>query len=213
MSDQAKDYWRAKKFTLKGRIFYPKLVEPEEGQNGNKKYKVLFAWPAGDASQQAVIEQIKAFLREGKQKFFANVPDQFFNVPVKHYDTYQRQDGQPNAEFLKDCFWINASSGEKFKPKVLDRNKQEVLDPAEIYSGRNAAVSIGFYGWSYQGKSGIGCNLNAVVLLEGGEQEGGGNDINVDEAFGSFLQDQSTGGDFGGGSDVGGGNAGGVGFM
>lgn len=186
--DQAqKDFFYSKNFTLKGRMFYPKIVTPEPNDRGQLKYGMMFAWPI--VGQEAITQQVNAFLIEAKEKFAPNVPDAYFNIPIKKWGVYQRQDGKPSPAFLQDCYWLNASSGEQFKPTVVDQNRQEVVNPAEIYSGRNVLFNFSFYMYNANGKNGISTNIGAVMLLEGGDREAGQGGVNLDQAFGSFQAD------------------------
>lgn len=198
--DQAqKDYFYSKSFTLKGRIFYPELFQPKPNDQGRLKYSVMFGWPLQD-DQTAKVQEIGRFLQEAKQRFFAQVPDQFFVKPIKNFNTYVRQDGKPNHEFLRDSYWMNLSASEGFPPQVVDQGYSQVLDQAQVYSGRNALVNFNFYSYQVNGKAGISANVSAVMLLEGGERESGSGGINLNEAFGSFAADMgfNTGGSQGG---------------
>ena len=186
--DQAqKDFFYNKNFTLKGRMFYPKITTPEPNDRGQLKYGMMFAWSI--QGQEAITQQINAFLVEAKQKFAPNIPDLHFNIPIKKWGVYQRQDGKPSPAFLENCYWLNASSGEQFKPTVVDQNRQEVINPAEIYSGRNVLFNFSFYMYSANGKNGISTNIGAVMLMEGGDREAGQGGVNLDQAFGSFQAD------------------------
>jgi len=182
-----KDYNKVK-FTLKGRIFFPKLFVPEASDlNPRKKYSTLFAWDMG--SQKEIMDAIAKHIRIGIDGQLKGIPEASLQLPIKTWGKYQRKDGKPNADFLKDMHWMNVSSGEQFAPMVIDSNKQQVIDPVEVWSGRNAAVNFSF--WVYNNKNyGISANLNAVMLLDGGEKVVGG--VNVDEAFGSFASDTTT---------------------
>jgi len=110
-------------------------------------------------------------------------------LPIKAWGKYERKDGSPNPEFLRDCYWMNLTSGEKFKPKVVNRQKQEVIDSAEIYSGRNALLNFSFYEYSNK-NYGMSANIKAIMLLEGGEEVASGG-VNVDEAFKGFVDDSA----------------------
>lgn len=188
MNDQEKAFWY-QRFTLEGRIFYPDLLEPKAGTNGKLKFGTLFAWKMGSNQQETA--RIGAFLAKVKQDYFPTIPEQFFVNPVKRFDTYLRQDGRPNHEFLRDCYWLNASSGADIPPMIVNSARQPVIDKAEVYSGRNAVINITF--WKNSGdKKGAGVNVNAVMLMPGGNKEGGSVQINVNDIFGSFAKDMGA---------------------
>lgn len=185
MSEQEKNFWY-QKFTLQGRIFYPALTKPEPTRNGVPKYSVLFAWKMDDQRNAPATQAIGAFLGNVKQNYFPSIPMQFFQNPVKKWGEYVRQDGKPNHAFLEGCYWINLTSGVDFPPPVVDKFKQPVMNEAEIYSGRNAVVSLSFYRIDKE-KKGAGANINAVMLLDGGDQVQGSGSVNIDEVFGGFA--------------------------
>ena len=186
--EQEKEYLR-KSFTLKGRMFFPNLLEPKASQSGRMQYSVMFAWGFND--NENITKELGAFIGEFKNVTFPTIPDQFFVNPVKKYGSYQRQDGKPVADFLKDCYWLNASSGADFPPPVVDQYRQPVMTASDIYSGRNCVINVSFYKIDKE-KKGLGCNVKAVMLMEGGESVTGGGAVNVDAVFGDFAKDMNT---------------------
>lgn len=196
MNDEIKTKLRSTNFTVQARILHPKLFVPEakiiNGQPGKPKYSAMVVVPKQPT--QSSVQQMQAFIQEMQMLLhpqLAQSAPQHLVQPLKDHDTYVRQDGKPNPEYTKGCFWLNAASGEKFQPVVVDMNRQQVLNEAEVWSGRNAAVNISFYPIMGEngGKRGLGVNLNAVMLLEGGEQVVAGGGVSADEAFGNFQAD------------------------
>lgn len=184
-AEESRQFWK-QSFTLQGRIFYPNLLKPSVNKNGRATFNVMFAWDIN--SNKETMAQLNKFLMTAKQTFHPSVPMQFFVNPLKRFDSYVRQDGKPNAAFLKNCYWINPSSGAEIHVPVVDKTRQPVINEAEIYSGRNAVINISFWNIDKE-KKGIGSNLNAVMLMDGGEREGGAGGVNVDQIFGSFAAD------------------------
>lgn len=187
--EQTREFFR-KTFTLKGRIFHPNLLTPVP-KDKNKpdsplKFNVMFAFKAED--NQQTLAAMATFLQQAKEKFHPTVPMQFFSNPLKKWDTYQRRDGKPNPEYLKGYYWVNASSGKDFPPQVVDIHRQPVMTAAEIYSGRNAVANIGFYSFSGQ-QNGLSVNINAVMLLDGGEKVQGVGGVDIEKVFGGFQAD------------------------
>ena len=186
-ADQTKEFWR-KSFTLQGKLYYPNLFKPTTNKNGRSTFNTMLAWEYD--SNKETMAALNNFLMTAKQTFHPSAPMQFFINPLKKFDTYQRQDGKPNAEYLRNCFWINAQSGAEIPVPVVDMNRQPVISEAEVYSGRNAVVNISFYNIDKE-KKGIGVNLNAVMLMPGGERVGGGGSVNIDKIFGGFASDMA----------------------
>lgn len=190
MTEQEKQLWY-QNFTLQGRIFYPNLLQPEASRNGAGRvmYSTMFSWKFN--SNDAETKRLGAFLGTVKSQYFPTIPDLYFLNPVKKWGSYQRQDGKPNPEFLKDSYWINLSSGVDFPPTIVDKHRNPVIEKAELYSGRNAVVSISFYKIDKE-KKGAGANIKAVMLLDGGDKEGGSVSLNINEVFGAFAQDMGV---------------------
>lgn len=184
-TEESRQFWR-KSFTLQGRIFYPNLLKPNVNKNGRATFNTMFAWKVDSNSQ--VMKELNDFLSKAKGTFHPSVPMQFFVNPLKKFDTYVRQDGKPNAAFLTGCYWVNAQSGAEIAPAIVDQTRQPVINEAEVYSGRNAVINISFYNIDKE-KKGIGVNVNAVMLMPGGDREGLAGSVNIDQIFGGFAQD------------------------
>jgi hypothetical protein len=195
VNEAQKNYFYSKHFTLKGQIYFPTILTPKANDRGVMKYSCMFAWDVNDAAQQAKVQEVGAFLESGKQQFYADIPDQHFGKPLKRFDTYLRQDGKPNHEFLKGKYWMNASATERVKPIIVFQDHKE-LDPlgdaAQVWSGRNCLFNFSFYGYDASGKKGIAVNIRSVMLLEGGEKMEGAATVNVGEAFGGFAADMNA---------------------
>jgi hypothetical protein len=198
MSDLIKEFSNTK-FTLKGRIFHPNLLEAITTQNGRKIFDTMFAWIKTDPANQQAYQNIMAHIQKGMAAHQGFNPAALV-MPIKDFNTYVRQDGKPNQAYLNGHYWINPSTGADYPPPVVKQVpgmglvKMTINDKAEIYSGRNAVINISFYimipkaGAANQ-KRGFGVNVNGVLLLEGGEREGGVPTIDVNQAFGSFAND------------------------
>lgn len=196
--DQQKEFFKTR-FSLKGTIHYTRaLFTPtasksdiqKHGANATKKYSVVLAWDPRDPANFNTLKAMYDFMAKAKQTFNPNVPEQFYHNPVKQFDTYRRRDGKQAQEFLAGKHWINLSSGEKFKPKVVDVNKADIIDEAPVYSGVQAAVSFSFYlmgAKNAESQKGLGVNIVAVMVLGGGTPDPIGEfNVDLDEAFGHF---------------------------
>jgi hypothetical protein len=192
MNDQIKEMLR-KNFTVQARIMHPKLLTPEakviNGNQGLPKFSAMVVIPK--QPMQPALQEMMNFINQAMQTLHPGINPQVLVQPIKDADTYIRQDGKPNPDYVQGCFWLNAASGEKFPPVVVDQMRQPVISEAEIWSGRNAAVNMNFYNISGAngGKRGLGVNLNAVMLLEGGEKVAGAPTVDVNAAFGAFQSD------------------------
>lgn len=111
---------------------------------------------------QTAIENAKA---DGKNtKWNGKIPN---NLKLPLRDGEERED---EAEEYQDMMFLNASS--KTKPGIIDRNKNEILDSTEVYSGCYGRVSLNFYAFNSNGNKGIAVGLNNVQMLKDGEPLG-----------------------------------------
>jgi hypothetical protein len=190
--DQEKEFFRKHVFTLKGRILHPALLKPMPNKEGTRvNFNVQAIFKPEDNAQE--IARLGAFIKQVYDTFYPGFPIQNWVNPLKKYETYIRQDGRPNAEYLKGHYWVNAASGKDVPPQVYKQGPMGMVllteaDQAEVYSGRNAVVNISFYRIKSQ-KHGLSTNINGVLLLEGGEKVQGAGSFDPNRAFGSFMQD------------------------
>jgi len=201
-ADQEKAFFRAAQFTFKGRIFHPALLAPKPNKEGTKiNYNVMFAFKPGENAE--VLAKLNEFLTTVYNTWYPTVPMQFFVNPLKKFETYQRMNGQPNAEYLRGHYWFNAATGIAVPPQVVKQGPMGTfialteMDEAECYSGRNAVTQVSFYKIKEK-KQGLSTNVNAVLLLEGGDKEAGFAQMNPAEVFGSFVTDSRPAQGFGG---------------
>ena len=170
-TEEEKKFWY-QEFTLKGRILHPNLLEAKANSSGRMLFGTQFAWHQSE--NQAELAKINAFVAQAKAKYHALIPDVYFSYPIKHFNTYVKTNGQPNAEYLRDHYWLNASSGADRQPMIVNAQLKPVVDRAEVYSGRNAVIRITFWnnigGKDGTGKKGISVNVKAVMLQSGGEE-------------------------------------------
>lgn len=194
-NDQEKQFFRENRFLLKGRIFFPALLKPKPNKEGTKtNYNVQFAWKPEENAE--VHAKLGAFLSQAYNTFYPGFPIQNWVNPVKRFDTYVRMDGKPNAEYLRGLCWVNAATGIEVPPYVCMQGPVpgsfiQLRSPdhdAEEYSGRNAVMEISFYRIQ-KNKHGLSTNVNTVLLLPGGEREGGFSAPDLNKLFGGFASD------------------------
>jgi hypothetical protein len=169
--------------TGKVRLSYAHLFEAVAIQEGQpKKYSTAILIPKTDkATIKAINAAVEAAKEKDKGKWGGKIPAaSLLKTPLRDGD-----EEKPDDENYAGMYFLNASSTKM--PKVVDRNKQEILDPDEVYSGCYARVVLNFYGFNVQSK-GVAAGLQAVQKLEDGDNLGGGS-VNIDEAFGDDGDD------------------------
>jgi hypothetical protein len=75
---------------------------------------------------------------------------------------------ESDREEHKDKFYINGKAG-KYRPGLVDQNKQDIVDESEFYPGCWARAVITLYSWKFKGKQGISVNVRNIQKLRDDE--------------------------------------------
>lgn len=161
--------------TGKCRFSFVNVFQPHSFKEGDvPKYDITVIIPKSDTKTiEAIKAAIKAAAEKGAQKHFGG------RVPTNVAHTFKDGDTQTDdmGDLVKqkypeyeNSYYIRLAS--KNAPKVLDANRQEIIDPTEVYSGCYGRVSMTFFAYSGDGKRGVSAGLNNVQKLEDGEPLG-----------------------------------------
>jgi len=157
------------------------LLTPDE----NEAYSCMGLIPKTDLDTiNKIKKSVEAFKSDPKaitkwgSKWLAS-----FKTPLRDGDT--ERDTEQNPEY-KGCYFINCNT--YTKPGVVDAQLQEIINPAQVYSGCNARISIAPAAFNTDGNKGIKLYLNNVQVLPGGERIGGGGS-RPDEDFTAVQDD------------------------
>ncbi|MCI9141862.1 MAG: DUF2815 family protein [Lachnospiraceae bacterium] len=167
--------------TGKVRASYVHIFQPRVPDNGGEpKYSVTLLIPKTDtATINGIYGEIERAKQEGAQKVFnGSIPPQC-RIPLYDGDGY-RPSGEAFGEECRGCMVITASA--KQQPVVVGLDMQNILNPADVYSGCYIRANINFFAYNSNGNKGIGCGLNAVQKIDDGDPLGGR--ISAEEAFG-----------------------------
>lgn len=159
-------------------LFTP--VKPLSGE-GEPKYSLTILVDKSDKATIAAINAaIEAAKEEGKSKKWSGKIPSKLALPL--------HDGDVDSEYeaYEGKYYLNCKNSRA--PKVVDRNKQEIFDSEEVYSGCYGRVNITFYPFSVPGNNGIAVSLGPVQKLADGQRLGG-NGVSVDEAFDDLDDD------------------------
>lgn len=161
-----------KVITGKVRASYAHVFKPHSSIEGAEaKYSICLLVPKKDKFGIAAIkEAIEAAMVQGMPKWNTKNAANFkrpanLKNPLRDGDLER-----PDDENYAGCYFINASS--KMKPQVIDRDKNEIPDPDDFYSGCYCRASINFYPFSQAGNNGVGAGLNNLQKLADGERLG-----------------------------------------
>lgn len=156
--------------TVKGRLSFPELFEPKAFENNAPKFSTMILIPKSD---KATLQALKAAEKEAAEagrhtKFGGTVPAKVKSII---------HDGDEEAEDYperKGHWRLNVASNIKFRPQVVDKNLQPVIDQSEVYSGVYANVSLTAFAYNTNGNKGVTFGLNNVQILGYGENLAGG---------------------------------------
>lgn len=158
------------------RLSYVNLFEPKSFKEGDKdaKYSTTILIPKNTADGQKTIANIRVAIQKaaekGAQKHFnGRTPTNVTNT-LKDGDTEVNDLGElkkiKNPE-LEGNMYMRLSS--KYAPKVLNVQRQEILNPLEVYSGIYGKVSLTTFAYSGDGRRGVSAVLNNVLITREGE--------------------------------------------
>lgn len=167
--------------TNKVRASYVNIFQPRVPENGgDPKYSVTLLIPKSDtATINAIYAEIEKAKQEGAQKVFnGNIPP-MCKIPIYDGDGY-RANGEPFGEECKGHMVMTASA--KMQPIIVNIDMQNIINPAEVYSGCYIRANINFFAYNSNGNKGIGCGLNCVQKVEDGEPLTAR--VSAEEAFG-----------------------------
>ena len=167
--------------TGKVRASYVHIFTPRVPDNGGEpKYCVTLLIPKNDvATLNAIYADIERAKQEGAQRAFGgNIPPQC-KTPIYDGDGY-RPSGEAFGEECRGHMVLTASA--KQQPVVVGLDMQNIINPADVYSGCYIRASINFFAYNSNGNKGIGCGLNAVQKIEDGEPLSAR--VSAEEAFG-----------------------------
>ena len=167
--------------TGKVRASYVNIFQPRVPENGGEaKYSLTLLIPKTDvATLNAIYAGIESAKREGTQKVFNGAVPPMCRIPLHDGDGF-RPSGEAFGEECGGHMVMTASA--KLQPSIVGLNMENIINPADVYSGCYIRANINFFAYSSNGNKGIGCGLNAVQKIEDGEPLTAR--VSAEEAFG-----------------------------
>jgi len=158
------------------RLSYVNVFEARKFKDTDKeaKYSLTILIPKNTPDGQKTIASIRQAIQKaaekGAQKHFGGRIPQNVNHTLRDGDTETDDLGDlknVKSPELAGHMYMRLSS--KFAPKVLNAQRQEIINPLEIYSGCYGRVSLTCYAYSGDGKRGISAVLNNVMMTRDGD--------------------------------------------
>ena len=170
--------------TNKVRLSYAHLTEPVAPMNGGEPvYSVCLIIPKTDEETvNAINTGIDNAISMGADRL-GRVNRARLRTPLRDGDV-----DREGKDLYANCWFINAKT--KKRPLVVDKNRAEITNPDEIYSGMYANVALDFFAYSTSGNSGVSCALDKLQKVADGERLNGGHSVSDDFSSASGGSDE-----------------------
>lgn len=179
----------AKVVTGKVRISYPNIFAPRAFNEGDKaKYSAQLIIPKSDKKTLKKLRDAEEAAKQaGIERFGAAWAKK--GVRSVLHDGDEDADERPE---LADSYYLSVSSPRK--PFVVDRARELILDPDEIYGGCYVFAALGAYPYDMMGNRGVSFGLDGIQKVADGEPFDGRS--RAEDVFG-VLDDDDDDEDFG----------------
>lgn len=170
------------------RVSFPHLFKPyaPPGSDNAPVYSVdmIFTAKADLAKFQTGFNEIFTELYGSDKKKWPKV--QYPMIKDGNTKVDKKGEIMPGYE---NAFFITAKS--KDQVRVVDQDKQEILDERKIYGGCYARIAATLSSYDNKGNKGVSCYMNGFQFLKDGEPFGGAR-FDVDKAFGDDIPDDGA---------------------
>jgi hypothetical protein len=160
------DDTRVKIVTGKVRFSFVHIFQPYSSEEGKPaRYSMSVIIDQEDKATLAKINKAINDVAEASKGIWGG------KVPVNLKRPLRDGAEKDGHEAYEGKMFLNATS--KNRPGCVDKDLQEIIDPAEVKSGDYGRVSLTFFAYNSNGNKGIGVGLNNVQKLEDGDALGG----------------------------------------
>lgn len=135
--------------------------------SGKPKFSVSILIPKSDKITLNKIKRaVEAAKAQGKDsKWKGKIPANL-KLPLRDGD-----EDRPDDDVYAGHYFINASSSTR--PGIVDKDRNQILDKEQFYSGCYGMASINFYPFDTNGNKGVACGLNNLMKTADGDPLGG----------------------------------------
>ena len=165
------------------RASFVHLVTPRAPvPDSEPKYSLMVVLPQDNP-------EAMAFLKNCEDRIDGVLKEKFGGkIPKKVKRPFRDGDEEDNRPEWAGCICFPASASQDFKPQIVDKDLQEVIDPAELYSGAWYRVSLRPYAWEHPvGGKGASFGLQNVQKVKDDEPFSGG--IKAADEFSQWEDD------------------------
>jgi hypothetical protein len=153
------------------RLSYANVFEAKAMNEGETpKYGTMVLVPKKDKATVNLLTELQDKVinsATAKSKYGGKVPAKtLLKLPLRDGD-----EEYPDNPDFKGMLFFNASNSRR--PRVIDVDKNDILDKDEVYSGCYGRVIVTFYPFAGKAK-GVAASLDAFMKTKDGENLGGG---------------------------------------
>jgi hypothetical protein len=139
-------------------LSFPQLFSPKpRAESGPPVFSCALLFTAEKQKSSEYKTMVAAVRNLAKAKF-PTTPIDKLTLPFK------KAEEKPYAGYEPGMIYINPWS--TYKPEVIDRQKQEILDPAEVWAGQIVRAYVTPFNWTNSGKHGISFGLNHIQVVK-----------------------------------------------
>ena len=176
--------------TGKCRGSYVTVFKPKKNDNDVDVYSVQVLLAKTDKATQLKIKKcIEAAIQRGldENTWKSKTVPEDLRRPIRDGDKElaSGKKKEKDRELYEGNLFFNATAYRQ--PAIVDRNGQEIIKAADVYSGAFYRFELNFYPYFNKGNAGISAGLNAVQKVADGTRLGGGGSSG--ENFGDYQDD------------------------
>lgn len=177
--------------TPKVRASFVNVFKPRVNDlNGEEEYSMQLIIPK---SEKAFIKKLNDAVQEAANDKWNGKPPKALRHPLRDADAEAEQRDEDVQPHLENCYFMNVTQKSRFgKPQVVDKDRDEILDPSEFQSGDYCRVSINPFAYDQKGNKGVSFGLGNVQVLAKGDPLGGGR-TRAEDDFDDWEDDEDDG--------------------
>jgi len=184
------------------RVSYPYVFEPRINDKGTKEWTMQMIFDVERLSKDKTQAELFKGLRQAVkdcviEKFGEKVwKEKTFKSPFKDGADRDDKDVYPEGSIFIESKTTNRA------PKIIDKDKVEILDDEEFYPGCYAHATVSVYSWTYgKSRKGVSFGLSAIQKVRNGDRLGGGSsgadfdavaDDDIENNFDDLFGDVAT---------------------
>jgi hypothetical protein len=151
--------------TGKVRSSYVNVFEKRLNElSGKEEYSMMILIKKDD---KETLQKINAAIEDAVSQKWPKLTVKDIKAKAEHWPLRDGDEEKDGVEPYGGHYFMNLKTQQK--PGIIDKNRQEILDPSDFISGDYCRVSINSSAYEKAGKKGVSFYLNNVQFLEKGE--------------------------------------------